>query len=365
MKAILWMMVVVVSGMMFLRAEKIVVETGLPVFPKMPNLAEIPESDAAWKNLKVADVVALWKEAVKSKRTAEVVMARNWLAMHRAKDGDFYEAAVANARWGKEEVALRFLVEAARREDFSVSDFLGEAHFSSLLQHPRWPDVRKDLEACAAMWKASGYARAILTLPKNHHKGSEIRIVVGLHGYGSMPEDFVGDDFQRICDEQQVAFLAVSGRGVMTRNSFEWTSDVNADVAHIFSQMEAVKEHAKEKSGQTVVMGFSQGGQMALQLLAMHRERIRGIVAMSPGSRNPSQMRAAIADSRSEKLAGKSVMISWIKGEGSRMASRCQSDAAWLRGHGANAATREFPGEDHRWPEGYEAYFLSFLKELK
>lgn len=364
MQAIFWFLVCWMSGMTLLRAEKFVIETGLPILPNMPRIAELPDADASWKNRSVADVVSLWKNAVKSQRTAEAVMARNWLAMNRGKDGDFYEAAVANARWGKQEVALRFLLEAARREDFSVSDILRESHFSALIKHPRWSEVRKDLETCATLWKESRYARVILTLPKNHVKGSEIRIVVGLHGYGSLPEDFVGYDFQKICDEQQVAFLAVSGRGVMTRNSFEWTGDLNADVAHIFSQIEAVKDHAKEKSGQTVIMGFSQGGQMALQLLAMHHERIRGILAMSPGSRNPSQMREAIPTAKSEKLAGKTAMISWIHGEGKGMAHRCESDAAWLQSHGAKATIREFPGEDHSWPDDYAGYFLSFLKEI-
>ena len=223
--------------------------------------------------------------------------------------------------------------------------------------------MRSDLQACAAKWRASSYTRIVLTLPAGHLAGKELPLVVGLHGYGSLPEDFVGGDMQKICDELGVAVVAVSGRGVMAKNSFEWTGDVSANVAHVFSCMDAVKEHVAEKRGAGAAIGFSQGGQMALQLLALHPQRFSGAVAMSPGSRHASRLSLALADGQA--MSGKTVFVSWINAEGSGMAKRCREDAALFRAAGAKAVAQEFPGSGHQWPRGYAEFFSLALQVMR
>ncbi len=345
------------------QAKVIVIEKAVPELPKMEPMLEASPLPHVWRVRSLHEVLETLKAAQKAGNVTEIAAARDWLASNRKQDGDLWEAAVAQARAAKVEWAMRWLQEAARHEACDISEVESEKDFAPLLKHPQWSAVRKDLQECAAKWRASSYIRIVLTLPESHVAGKELPMVVGIHGYGSLPEDFVGDDIQKICDDLAIAVISVSGRGVMARNSFEWTNDISADVAHIFSCLDAVKDHVREQQGQCALIGFSQGGQMALQLLALHPQRFRGAVAMSPGSRHASRL-PAILDG-AQAMAGKTVFLSWISGEGSGMAKRCREDAALFRKSGAKAVAQAFPGAGHQWPRGYAEFFSLALQVMR
>ena len=347
------------------QAKVVVIEKAAPELPSMEPMMEAAKLPEAWKERRLPEVLHALKTAEQTKNAAEIAGARDWLALHRRKDGDLWAAAVAHARWGKPEAAMRWLQEAARRESCDIGDVESDEDFAALIKHPQWQEVRKDLQACAAKWRASSYARIVLTLPEGHARGKDIPLVVGMHGYGSLPEDFCGEDIQKICDDLGVAFLSVSGRGVMARNSFEWTEDVAADIAHVFSCMDAAREHVTEQRGACAVMGFSQGGQMAMQVLAMHPQRFCGALAMSPGSRHASRLSLALANLPVQAMSDKTVFVSWITAEGAGMAQRCREDAAMFRKSGAKAIAQPFPGSGHQWPRGYAEFFSLAIQVMR
>jgi predicted esterase len=345
------------------QAKVIVIEKSVPELPKMEPMMEAAPLPREWRSRSLREVLDALKAAQKAGNVTEIATARDWLATNRKKDGDLWEAAAAQARAGKTEWAMRWLQEAARHEACDIGDVESDGDFAALIKHPQWTAVRKDLQECAAKWRASSYSRIVLTLPEKHVAGKELPLVVGMHGFGSLPEDIVGDDIQKVCDDLGVAFVSVSGRGVMARNSFEWTSDFSADADHVFSSMDAVKEHVGEKRGACSVIGFSQGAQMALQLLALHPQRFCGAVAMSPGSRHASRVSEVLTGEQT--MSGKTIFLSWISGEGSGMAQRCRAHAELFRKSGAKAVAQEFAGAGHEWPRGYAEFFSLALQVMR
>lgn len=278
-----------------------------------------------------------------------------WLPRHPAGEG--YESMVklctSMRRW---EEAFFWMQRWAREEGGDWELWEQEKEFEPLRQQPQWPQMRRYLQACERIWQESDYSRVCVTWPAGYDGKERLRWVMGFHGFGSCPEDFQGEDFQRLSDAQRLAIIGVSGRRVLGRNSMMWTEDFAKDCAHVAKALAAVRERANLRREGGILVGFSQGGQLATELAAAWSNQVALCVAMSPGSRFPSELRQRLAKNASS-LVHQRYFFSWISGEGSGPKQRVDDWWSSLQERGARCDVHVFPGKRHSWPPRYEDYF--------
>jgi predicted esterase len=263
---------------------------------------------------------------------------------------------------GQNDAAIHWLQRAAREDVCDVGELTTDQRFTSLKSDGRWAKLLEFLRACEAQWQQTTFYRDVLTLPDSYEGKSPIPLVIGLHGYGSLPEDFAGADFQKISNTQNIAFLGISGRRPLGRHAFMWTESFDKDRQHVVNAILRSSKHVLVAPGRLVAVGFSQGGQLAAELAAFQPKEYRGCISMSPGSRYASGLVERLQNQPS--LTGQRYFFTWISGEGSGPRSRVQSWRPALEGKQAMLHEYEFPGTGHEWPRNYEDYFSITLQVL-
>lgn len=267
------------------------------------------------------------------------------------------------AKAGQIEPALYWLQRAAREDVCEAAEIEGDEDFAVVRKDGRWAKVKEYLRACEGKWQESSFHRSVLTLPEQYDGKSAIPVVIGLHGFGSLPEDFAGADFQRICDAQGIAFLGVSGRRPLGRHAFMWTESFEKDWQHVEEALTRVRAHVNPATGRLVTIGFSQGGQLAAEIAAAFPDRVRGCVSMSTGSRFASGLGERLQQSTAS-LRGQRYFFSWISGEGAGPRQRVDGWRPALEKKQALVHVYQFPGKGHEWPRSYEDYFAITLQVI-
>lgn len=278
-----------------------------------------------------------------------------WLTGHPSGEGfvRMVKLCASLQRWQE---AFYWMQRWAREEGGDWEEWEQEKEFEPLRQRPEWPRVREYVQTCDKVWQESDYSRLCVTWPTGYDGKEPLRWVIGLHGFGSWPEDFQGEDFQRLSDAQRLVVIGVSGRRVLGRNSMMWTEDFAKDSAHVAKALELVRGRAKLRREGGIVVGFSQGGQLAAEISAAWSERVAICVSMSPGSRFPSALRQSLSKN-APSLAHQRYFFSWISGEGASPKQRIDDWWGCLQERGARCDVHVFPGKRHSWPARYEDYF--------
>ena len=285
-----------------------------------------------------------------------------WWADRKGRPDFLVDLAARCAKAGLIDQSIHWLQRAAREDVCDVAELLADDRFASLKKDQRWPKLIEFLRACEAHWQQKDFYREILTLPDSYDGKAPIPLVIGLHGYGSWPEDFAGKDFQKISNAQNVAFLAVSGRRPLGRNAFMWTESFEKDRQHVAQAIQRSRAHLQVAAGRMVAVGFSQGGQLGAELAASQPDQYVGCISMSPGSRYASGLLDRLK--AQESLSKQRYFFSWISGEGSGLSSRVKSWRKALEQKDAICHEYEFPGKGHEWPRNYEDYFAITLQVL-
>jgi predicted esterase len=328
----------------------VAVEVAAPVVVKQPwTKEEAPK--------KVRDFLAADYPAEK-----KIEMQAWWAGV--AERPDFLlELAARCARAGQIDPSFYWMQRAAREDVCEAAEIEGDDDFAAVRKDGRWAKVREYLRTCEAKWQESSFHRSVLTLPEQYDGKSAIPVVIGLHGFGSLPEDFAGADFQRICDAQGIAFLGVSGRRPLGRHAFMWTESFEKDWQHVDEALTRVRAHVNPATGRLVAIGFSQGGQLAAEIAAAFPDRVRGCVSMSPGSRFASALGERLQQS-TVSLRGQRYFFSWISGEGAGPRQRVDGWRPALEKKQALVHVYQFPGKGHEWPRSYEDYFAITLQVI-
>jgi predicted esterase len=311
-----------------------------------------------------ADVAAQVRRFLVGEHAAqEKIDVLTWWA-GRAESPDFLvDLASRCAALGKIDAAVYWLQRAAAEDGCDVEDVKGEESLAAVRADARWAKLKGYLEDCAQEWRKSSYFRHVLTLPDAHDGKEAIPMVIALHGYGSVPEDFADADFKAMSNALGVAFLSVSGRLPLGRNSFMWSGDFERDWRHIESALERASGECQPMEGKMAVMGFSQGGQLAAELTAGHPQRFRGCISMSPGSRFASGLVERL-EKNPASLAGQQYFFTWITGEGAGPQQRVQGWRPVLEKSGARVYRYAFPGKGHTFPRNDEDYFSIALQVI-
>lgn len=289
-------------------------------------------------------------QAYQEQRWAVAAQFQHW-AVHKDGDGR-YNLACFHARAGARDAAFYWLQQAALEEGVDGVWAGQDADLESLRQDPRWGEVASWLVEVARWWGESGRRETLLVLPAGYQPGSPLGALVGLHGRGSHPQDFAdAKEYQALADQLGLAFVGVSGTRPIGPRSFVWAEDPVADLARIQAALDEVAGRVRLDPGRTVLLGFSQGAQTALELAARHPDRFAGAIALSPGAQAGSQLEQVAPDPR---LAQRGFVI--VVGAGEPEASRtlARRDGERLRGLGARVEQRETQGQDeHAFPSDF------------
>lgn len=210
----------------------------------------------------------------------------------------------------------------------------------------------------------SSQARQSLSVPSYYRAGTPIPMLIGMHGYGSVPEDF-GNAFRSAADTTGMALLAVSATSPRGANQFVWREDVEADTKRLEASVATVSNQVTPKDGQIYLIGFSQGGQLALEIAAKHPERYAGAIAMSPGTRTPLE-RIAFG---SKELAGHRFVVVVGEKEHPDTLAAAKESIERLKQFGAIVYFRVYAGVTrHAFPSDFREMlplWLEFLKSEK
>lgn len=282
----------------------------------------------------------------------------------KCEPDDFVAEAAKFAKAGDHDRAFAWLQRAAREDCANADDIAGDDDFASLHKDERWAKLLDYLRACDKAWASSGFTREILITPTGYDGKRPIPVVLGLHGYGSWPEDFTGADHQKICDDLDVAFFSLSGTIPLGRNSFMWSARHEDDWSRIQKALKRVENQVQVAPRKLMAVGFSMGGQLAVHLTAAYPQEMAGSLAMSPGSRYPGRL-LEVLESTQQQRTGQSVFLSWISAEGAGIKARCQEQAALLEKHGVSSYVHEFSGKGHHFPRAYADYYGVALQVIR
>ncbi len=352
-------------------AKTVVEEALLPIkMPAVMFVVAAPTCDSAavkkWQleSLTRAQIEALVKTCDEQKnQAADALTMLTWLAEKQQCADLFFEVAARSAEGKNADAAWYWLQKAARENECDVAEVESDPRFASVIADARWQKGKTFLLACADAWKTSEFYRDVLTLPSYYDRKKAIPLVIGLHGFGSQPEDFSGDDHQNICNELGVAFLSVSGSIPLGRNSFMWSHSYENDWQHV---QHAIKRHSDQftiLAGKISAIGFSQGGQLAADVTAAYPEQLCGCIVMSPGSRNGNRFREAL-EKGGKNARPQKYFFSWISGEGDGPKMRSAEMMKMLENTKSQVFHHEFPGKSHSFPRGYADYFSIALQVI-
>ena len=235
--------------------------------------------------------------------------ARWWLLVVRSKVADsaaIYELVRCYGRLGKAELAAKYLERAGRagfegigraRLDASFAGVRGSEAFGAALERVERAAAERAEQLGEVVYvPGSAYLECRLLLPKNYDPAKEYPAVIGLHGMGSRPEDFLescAPDDERRGFEQREFYLVVPRapypfpvRGTI---GYSWRvlgparGDVAAtswskseqDVMSVLSWLKS--EH---KVGRVYLLGGSQGAALALTTGIRFHDQIDGVIGL-------------------------------------------------------------------------------------
>jgi predicted esterase len=325
--------------------------TALPRPPIALAPPPAPPSMLEGVDLRTQDPATLARQARKLAASGEHALAiplEHWAVVggHKGK----YDLACDYARDGQVDAAIYWL-ESAVDEGVDASWAEKDSDLLAVRGDPRWRTLRTFLGEAARYWAASGLKVTRVVVPKGYTPGRPIPVVVGLHGMGSVPDAFAGEGYQDFADALSVAFVSASGTIPNGPASFHWAESVASDEARLDDALKEASDRVTIDRGKIVLIGFSQGAQMAALIAANHPEKYAGAIIMSPGTQRDLTLEDLVA---APALAQRRFVIVVGAGEHPGTVGIAVSDARFLRGARADVFYRAYEGvKTHSFPPDF------------
>ncbi|MBN1233024.1 MAG: hypothetical protein JXA60_06720 [Candidatus Coatesbacteria bacterium] len=226
--------------------------------------------------------------------------ARAYLHMLKYKindGGNIYNLACCYGLLGKAELAAMYLKRAVKagfddiehiRRDSDFDKVRGNAAFDSVFN--KLSQIAKEKEELSGKripFKASSFLQVLMQFPTDYKKEKKYDLVIGLHGFGSSPENFMktwtkfkNPQFIFVCARAPYAFNLGSETGyswsvlsvdkVLNKQSDEMTEE------YIVNLTRELKK--KYKISNIYLLGFSQGCSQAYKIGIRNHELYKGII---------------------------------------------------------------------------------------
>lgn len=254
-----------------------------------------------------------------------------------------YDLACYYARAGQLDASFHWLERAAAEEGVDPDWAAQDTDLEALRNDARWAKVHPYLVKAAQYWAQSGIKKTLLVLPKGYRPGQPIPVVMGMHGMGSQPEDFVGESVQRAADALTVAFVSVSGTVPRGPRKFVWSESPTRDRARLDEALAEVRDRVTVAPGQVILIGFSQGAQMAAEIAARDPRHFAGAIAMSPGLMTEHALGGVPP---SPELAQRRFVVVVGAGESKGNVQLAERDATRLRELGADVFHKPYAEQE-------------------
>ena len=152
----------------------------------------------------------------------------------------------------------------------------------------------------------------LTVLPDEHDPESRYPLVIMLHGFGANMEDLAGlapainaTGYVYACPNAPIAFDLGLGRA-----GYGWTSPrgeaTSEEVVRAEDQLggffEEVFEQFHVALGQSILLGFSQGGGMTYRCGLARADQFAGLVALSASLPDPQELESKLPDERTQPI---------------------------------------------------------------
>jgi predicted esterase len=327
---------------------------------KLAEPAALPDRIAD-KDLKKMDAPALLAAANQAMANSDYpnAAAYQYWFVQKAKTGQ-YNLACFLARIGQTDPALYYLQSAALEEGVDAGHAQRDEDLASVRRDRRWDAVQRFLVQCNRYFESANLARTVLILPQDYDIDDDLPIpaVVWMHGLGSRPDDFANGQAQQYADELNCAVIGVSGTRSKGPRSFVWAEEPEKDLKRVRDALEEVSDRVAIKKGEVVAFGFSQGGQVGLEIAVRHPEEFAGAIALSPGARSH------LAEAKSSPLlAHRGFVVACGAEEHAGNVRLAADDADWLRRSNARVIHKSYPDTSaHAFPADFEERFPEWVR---
>lgn len=353
-------------------AEFIRTEGDLPDgLPKAPFDLPVPEpKDSPDEPIK-PEVVA--------RASTEALMRGSYRFRH---DGDLTRAIYLRSQAYKKSPTLRGKLELATwcaeakdidsaiywLQQAALTDHLDEAMTEEALQpvrdDERWAKLKPFLEQAEITWKTSSYWRTVLVVPAGYEAKKPIPVLFTLHGWGSVPEDFVDDPaYQAIADQLQIAILGVSGTKAEGKHRFAWREKFEDDWKHIEKVLARLENKLTPAKGKCLAMGFSQGAQLSAELAAAYPDMFAGAIIMGPGYRGPTRLPEALKLGQ-EAVGESKFIVTYNQEEHPATIAASKSIIGYLGKTKAGVFHHAFTGDTHSSPPYLDEHLSLWIQFL-
>jgi predicted esterase len=311
------------------------------------------------RKLDEPQLARLARQAAAREDYARATTYQYWV-VDRYKSGQ-YDLACYLARTGKTDAAFYWLQVCALEEGLDSARAQHDEDLVALHRDARWPRVRQYLTACNSYFAAKPRPRTLLVLPNLYKKGTAIPAVVWLHGLGTHPGGFVNEGCQAYADLLNIAIVGVSGTVARGPRVYVWSEDPEQDARRVRDALAEVKDRVTIKPGHVITMGFSQGGQMALEIAVRYPEEYAGAIVMSPGAQAHVQQVQP-----SPLLAGRGFVLVCGANEHPGNVKLTADDAAWLSAANARVKHTPYPGMTaHSFPPDFDERLPEWVKFIE
>ena len=334
--------------------------------------AEIDPYSASAGDFLDLDLEQLEKEAREAyhaqKYEEAAVLYLKYLRRNITDGGNIYNLACCFGLLGKPRLAAKYLERAYKAGFTDVGWMKKDPDFEKVRGNEQFDAMIACLEAQAKR-KAEGKGKAIyisalaqfrcrLRFPKGYDAAKTYPLVVGLHGYGSDPESFVGlwnrfDNPQFIYAVPQAPYPYLRGN----EQGYSWIARLpEEDAASDRSKLESEEyvarlvRHLKAeyKIGETYLLGFSQGCGMTYATGIKNHELFKGLICF--GGWFPKRWLVERAGVNLDEMNGLRVFIAHGSKDTVVKPAEALKAKEILEEHGYDVTLYEFDG-GHRVPK--------------
>lgn len=330
--------------------------------PTPPLRLDIPEAlperlkDLDLKSMEAGELFDLARLAADKKDYKIAATAQYWY-VQKARSGQ-YDLACYLAQSGKTDPAFYWLQLAALEEGVDTRHAQRDEDLVSLRADRRWSQVLRFMEDCNRYFETADLARTVLILPKDYKKMEAIPAVVWMHGFGSKPEDLINESVQKWADTLHVALIGVSATQPRGPHSFVWAEEGERNIKRLQTAMAEVSDRVTIEKGKVILMGFSQGAQVGLEIAVQSPEEFAGAIVLSPGATlNLDKFKPAAL------MARRGFVVSCGAQEHPGNVQLASQDADWLRRAKAKLIYKLYPGvSSHSFPADFNERFPEWVE---
>ena len=298
------------------------------------------------KTIQAHELTSVAENRAQQGHMADAIQLQYWACQINPTEG-FYNLARYYSITQKIDAASFFIQKAANLEGVNYQWATQDPALEKLRASKYWEKLDSFLKKCDELWQKSNYGRATITKSK---KDSQT-LIIGLHGYGSKPEDFSeGAGYQKVADSLNATFVSISATIPIGRHSFRWSEDLDKDYMRIKTLLKTQGLDLEMIKQKIILIGFSQGAQLSAELAARYPEKFAGAIIMCPGIKNNSRLQD-ITNPKSQ-VGKKYIIINGSK-EKEKNLSMGKIDKDWFERQGAKVIYHVYPEMGHSFPQLY------------